>query len=781
MRLSAPSEMLAFAGPLGAPATWLLVAVGVFVLVLALVRDRRVAGVGVIAWVRWLGVGGLLAILVVAPTREAPAPDEAGRPSVVIMVDTSESMAIGDETLGREACTRWEALRRAWLDPDTIARLRDAGDVRFVGVDARTRSRALPDLLGSPPSGEQSRLSRGVRTLLSALSDRGSGNGASTELVMLTDGIDTDGESLGALGDEALGAGVRIHGVVPGSDRGLPDVSVILTASADIVYAGQGTDLSVRIRQSGFDGRVARVVVREGGEAGRIVYDRPVTLERSTRVWVPIAPERDDAAPAERVQLVEYVASVEALEGEIDATNNTRRAFVRVTEEQIRVCVFEASAYWDTKFFVQALRDDPQVELTVVHSLGSEMVGGRREPRMHVVRYVPDAVASYEERVSDAPLSENELNEFDVIVLGKGIELFFPSMEAEKLTRFVTERGGSLIFLRGRPISSDDPGARRAGDVLEEISPVSWGEGVLPGGRLALTPEGRSQRALQFEHLASTEAALEDLPSVIATTAVEREKALSVVWLRQDGAEGPGDDAPAAAIAHMNVGRGRTLAVLSDGMWRWAFLPAALGEHSSVYQAFWSRAVRWLALGGEFLPGQSVSLDVDRLTASPGQGVTAIVRTRFVELEGFEPRLILRTPGGVEREVGLGASAASPSKLTGLIVPEEEGVHELMLTGELAHGDAVELSTRFAVYDDRVELMETGARPEEVRALSEKSGGMMLGLDGVDELIRLLEDERAAAMTTRQRVPAWDSPWVFFAIVALLGVEWIVRRRMGLA
>ena len=566
---------LGLGGPLGAPMAWLVIGLVVFALGGAILRDRRA---GAIAWVRWIAVAGVLAILLVAPTRESAAPDEATRPSIVLMVDTSESMGIRDETIGREACSRWDALERTWLDPSTVTGLREAGDVRFVGVDARARSRALPDLLSEPPTGERSRLSRGVRALLSALADRGRDESGTTELVLLTDGIDTDAESLAALGDEALGAGVRVHGVVPGSDRGVPDVSVTLSPSADIVYAGQGTDLMVRVRQSGYDGRVARVVIREGGERGRVVYDRPVTLDKNTRVWAPINPERDPERPEEQVTLVEYVASVEPLEGEIDEENNVRRTFVRVTEEQIRVCVFEASPYWDTKFFVQALRDDPQVELTVVHSLGSEFVAGRREPRMHVVRYVPDAVASYEERIDEAPLEEDRLNEFDVIVLGKGAELFFPSMDAARLARFVTERGGSLVFLRGAPVTGDDPGARRAREILEEISPVAWGEGVLPGGRLALTSEGRTQQALQFEHLASTEAALEDLPKVIATSVIEREKTLSVVWLRQDGGEGADADAPPAAIAHMNVGRGRTLAVLSDGMWRWAFLPASLGR-----------------------------------------------------------------------------------------------------------------------------------------------------------------------------------------------------------
>ena len=771
------------ASPLGAGAAWLVAGLVVAALVSALLRDARGWRVG---WVRWAAVVLLLMVLVMAPTREGEAPEVSARPSVVLMVDTSGSMAIGDESVGRGACSRWDAVARTWLAPDTIGRLGEVADVRMVGVDGRARARTLPDLLGEGPTGERSRLGRGVRTVLSALGDRSGpiGPWVGTRMVLLTDGIDTDGESLAALAGEAVSAGVRVHGVVPGSDHGVPDVSVVVAADAEIVYAGQGTGLAVRIRQTGFDGRLGRLVVREGGATGRVVFDRGVTLDRTTSVRVPVTPGAEGGGSARGsggVSLVEYVARVEALEGEADMTNNERRVFVRVTDERIRVCVFEGKAYWDTKFFVQALRDDPQVDLTVVHALGSERVGGERRARLHVVRYVPDALGSYEERLLEAPLGEEELSEYDVVVLGQGIDLFFPSMEAEKLARFVTERGGSVVFLRGAPIDPGDPGAARAAGILDAISPVEWGLGLVPGGRLELTEAGRRQRALRFEHLASTEDALADLPSVIATTVVEREKALSVVWLRQSEGEvvGHGGEASPAAIAHMSVGRGRTLAVLSDGMWRWAFLPASLGEHSSVYQAFWSRAVRWLALGGDFLPGQSVSLDVDRLSVRPGQGVTAIVRTRFVDPEGFEPRLVVRLPNGERRMVGLSASATSVARRTGGFVPEDEGVHELELRGRGVTPET--LTTRFAVYDDRVELLDTASRVEEVRNLCAATGGTMLGLAGAGELVRMLEDERAAATTTVERVPSWDTGWLFAAIVGMLGIEWIVRRRMGLA
>lgn len=757
-------QTLALELSLGLEPRWILAAAALLVVLMALRRmDGRARRLSPL---RALAFAAILWILVSPPTRLADAPDETTRPTVIFLADTSASMSVADETVGRDTCTRWDAVRADWLDPDRIEQIRSRANVRFVGVDTRTSSTSLAGLLGARPDGRETRLSRGLRALVAAIEDQGSDG---VHVALLTDGIDTDAEPPVSVASAAIGAGVRIHGVVVGSELAAPDVALSAHAQNEAVYAGQTSSIAVRLTQTGFDGRAARLVVRDQ-TTGRIVHERVVTLGDAAPIRVPVTP---DADPDQAASLAEYTVSIDVLEGEIDETNNERSVFLRVTSGRVRVCVFEAQPYWDTRFFVQALRDDPQIDLTVVHSLGSEVVAGEVRPRLHVVRYVPDASSSYEERLPTAPLDEDALREFDVVVLGKGIDLMFPSARAEILTRFVTEHAGALVFLRGAPIEREDPGAQRAARILSEVSPVEWGRGLLPGGSLEVTKDGRLQRPLQFDQPMTPEEAIEGLPGVLATSAVEREKTLSVVWLRRGDSD---DDESPAAIASMDAGRGRTLAVLTDGLWRWRFLPPVMEGRAGVYQAFWSRAIRWLALGGDFLPGQSVSLDVDRLATTPGRPVAAIVRTRLVGEQPFEPTLTVRGPDGQRHPVELSPSPTSPSRLVGMVTPAAEGVFELELREPSI--DPERLTAKFTSYDDRLEIIDTAARPEEVRALCEATGGSML--ETSDDLLRVLDAEREASMTTRRRVPAWDSPIVFLAIIGALGIEWILRRRAGL-
>jgi len=748
---------------------------------------------------------GCIGCLLLNPSRTASTPDELDRPGVVLLVDRSQSMSLPDESLKERACTRFDALRAAWLEPNTIARLEANAQVRFAAFDGRVEPATLESLLSTVPDGNESRLARSLEMLLGAASAR-EGSRRVSDIVVLSDGIDTDGRSLAPIAPQAVASGVRIHAFVPGADAQPPDVSLSAMVDNPLVYEGQPVSLKLRIRQRGYEGRSVRLVVREiSGESGsgegrqRLITERTIVLDSPMELDVPLAPARE-AGSASQVSVVEYAARVEPLPGEADVANNERRVFVQVTAERIRVCLFEAEPYWDSRFFISALRNDPQVELTTVHALGFDHPSRRDLPRVSVTRYLPGAAGSSEQTGLPAPLSEAALNAFDVVVLGRGIDAFFPGESAAALARFVTDRGGSLILLRGAPVAGSSPDAVRSAEILASVSPVEWGNAQLRAGRLVTTPEGRRLPPLDFSGLTerAPEAVLSELPGMLAATEIVEEKALSVVWLRRgEGRNGSVEepmttrDDP-AAVAHVNVGRGRTLAVLTEGMWRWSFLPAELDRYSSVYQLFWSRAVRWLALGGEFLPGQAISLSLDRVSTPPGEAVTVIVRTREINPGRFEPRVrvfVPSDPGGEQpredgshhaapQELNLERSATDPSRFTAVFVPEREGVHTVELQAPGMHPDR--LLARFAVYDDRVELVDTAARPELMKQLAEATGGRLLGTDGADQIIDVLRREAQAKLTSRVTRPAWDQFWIFALIVGIVGVDWFWRRRVGL-
>src|SRR5581483_1420397 len=79
-----------------------------------------------------------------------------------------------------------------------------------------------------------------------------------------------------------------------------------------------------------------------------------------------------------------------------------------------------------------------------------------------------------------------------------------------------------------------------------------------------------------------------------------------------------------ALLAYQRYGQGKTLAVVGQGLWRWAFLPPELAQYSHVYSEFWTQTIRWLVSESDFLPGQNIALRTDRTSYSDRETVNLL-------------------------------------------------------------------------------------------------------------------------------------------------------------
>src|SRR5260370_13489256 len=112
------------------------------------------------------------------------------------------------------------------------------------------------------------------------------------------------------------------------------------------------------------------------------------------------------------------------------------------------------------------------------------------------------------------------MNTFDVIVLGRGAEAFFDNQTEALLTDFVSRRGGSLVFARGRPY-----GGRF--QPLAKLEPVAWGAGATPAVRLKPTEAGRDNPIFDLGSTGTMDEVLERLPALDQASATLGEKPLS--------------------------------------------------------------------------------------------------------------------------------------------------------------------------------------------------------------------------------------------------------------
>ncbi|MEX0778026.1 MAG: hypothetical protein WD042_20170 [Phycisphaeraceae bacterium] len=806
-----------FRPPLGVAPTLLVIAALVVLAVwLHLAGWRRDEALGlamslprrVVLLVLRLSALALVAFILAGPSVDRTA-DTAPLPvKAVVLADASISMATvdvprpGGGSAAGQPVARWDALTTTWLDPLWLLQLRDRGDVQLLRFAGRVEPISAGQAHSAEPDGDSTDLYGAIHQVLPSRE----GGVPPGVLVILSDGHDTIRGSDPATVERLARLGWRVIAVPVGERASTRDVSILVNAEADHLFEGQSTWIDAAVWQRGYDqGQVDVDLVEDGRvlESQRLGFDHKPTVRARFKV-TPAAARApgagagagaggdsrfgSDALHAYRVvaRLVDDGTGLSRTEPSEEATtdNNQQWAFVQVSRRRIRVALFEGQPYWDTRFLARVLADDAQVELTTHIALGEGRV---------VVSTTGDNQA--QAAFDPAAMTQEQLNAYDVVVLGRGIERFFAGDRAALIKSYVADHGGALVLARGQPFDADKPAGAAATQAMQSISPVRWGRGTV--GRLALeaTAAGQASPLMNFPDLGKLDAIVTRMPDMLAATRIQGTRAGTVVLLEQSPrSTGQGAPPPRmAAIAHQSAGRGRVLAVLSDGLWRWAFLPATDRRYDSVYQGFWSRAIRWLATGGEFLPGRDLAMSLDRLSSEPGQPVTVTVTSRSLPPADFAPTVRITGPDGAMQALVLPRGSEQSTRFEAVFEPKASGVYELEMVYADPHAgsDTTEppeppeipepqvLSARLAVYESNVEKLDPSARPETLKELADATHGLCLGLEDREQLRDLLTGYAAARASDRRLEYAFAQPGVFIALAALFFVDWFLRRRWG--
>ncbi|MBT5817325.1 MAG: hypothetical protein HOI25_03195 [Proteobacteria bacterium] len=89
-------------------------------------------------------------------------------------------------------------------------------------------------------------------------------------------------------------------------------------------------------------------------------------------------------------------------------------------------------------------------------------------------------------------------------------------------------------------------------------------------------------------------------------------------------------------------------------------------------------------------------------------------------------------------------------------------------------------TTEFQVADINSEMANTDMQRDRLQKMADLSGGTYLTAMDFHKLQSLLNSEPHTS-TIRTDRSLWDNGWIIFLLVALMGFEWIVRRRYDLS
>jgi hypothetical protein len=197
------------------------------------------------------------------------------------------------------------------------------------------------------------------------------------------------------------------------------------------------------------------------------------------------------------------------------------------------------------------------------------------------------------------------------------------------------------------------------------------------------------------------------------------------------------------------------------------------------HETYWRQMLRWLL---EDVPDRlETSVSPDH--PAPQQRVTVraeIGDSNFVRVNNAGSIVRVTSPLGVVDTIPLDWTMGQDGAYAASFVPREEGVYRLDV--EAANGaDTLRTEPLFVMVADRgADFLNAELRAPLLRRIAQETGGRYYTPATVGQLADDTQYTESGITVTEVK-DLWDMPVVFGVLMLLLGSEWLLRRRRGLA
>ncbi len=266
------------------------------------------------------------------------------------------------------------------------------------------------------------------------------------------------------------------------------------------------------------------------------------------------------------------------------------------------------------------------------------------------------------------------------------------------------------------------------------------------------------------------------LPELAGVNRIEVKDTADIYLQSDDGVKRP-------VLVGANVGGARVLAFAGDTSWRWVRY-----GFEKEYNQFWRQVIQWLAFW-DSRSDESVSIELSK-RRFPAKGVVKFgvsVRTiagEAVDDVEFDSKLAL--PSGETQPLTIGKSG---DRFESTIEPDslvDAGVYQIFVTAKRNGVEIGSSQREFVVMDRDKEKANPAANPEQMARLANETNQFGGRVFVPDQLSEILDEYINNPPMTKIEIPVkWrldeNLPMPFLIVfVALLGIEWLLRKKWGL-
>ena len=662
---------------------------------------------------------------------------------IALALDTSESMAHADDK--GTGISRIEKSVKFLRDQriQFFNKLQTRGDVQTYGFDSKVYSLDYKSIkTGLAAAGRQTNL---IGILDTATQESKAHNVKS--MILISDGVHTTGgdvsQSMARLNFPVYVIGM---GKSEGEMQAWRDVSLDRVKANDVGLKDQESVVRLTVKQSGFANREFPMTIREGEN---MIGTQQLKLDSNPQKTIDVAFKPKSAG----LQTFTIEIPHDSMD-QIDENDKIQFSMF-VTESKIKVLYIEGALRWEYKHLKRYMQSDPAIEAAYIIRTGGTQFyqQGRLKVKLK----------------NGFPASRQELEKFDVVILGNLPE-GFPDQNAIKLLNdYVSSKGKGVLFIAGLDLLNN----AAKNPALKKMLPVNanLNSKVLETPmRMNISPQGRGNPLMR-----GIQANLGRL-KIDRVYTVNNLKPAATEFLSAQAQE-----KKYPLMATMNVGKGRSAVLLSDRFWVWD--SQRKPGQDAVAARLWGQLIRRCANYEVDEDGDQifVMLASDQTFYQPKASVALRARVRKDLVEGKKGKQV-RVTAKVLRdgrdETTIRLNQKSGADFGAGFVPSQSGNYVVELTGK---ADKLEQTERlvFKVGNPFQERERIAQNEALLRDIALSSGGKYYRLDNALQILDRI-DKKFYRRENRQEVSVSETPWYFGILFALFCVEWSLRRRKRL-
>jgi hypothetical protein len=661
-------------------------------------------------------------------------------------LDAEARKALNRIARAKLAQTAVQNAREGFLDP--VAEKYDlrmysfAREATPLAVDAKTLEIPEPPTPGGPSSYVGDALNRVLEE---------AGGRPVAGIVLLTDGMNTGGRSPAEAALAAARLKAPIFAVPTGDPRRKSDVAIVDVFTSGLVSVGDTVRVAATFESRGFEGRPVTVELREGDS---VLASKELVLHNEQQ-QLELTFEARSPGP----KYLSVVVPAQPEEPEELRGNNTDVAFVRISDEKIKVLLLDGGPRWDFRFLKNAMRRD--------HGLG-----GRTEDQPDIA--VETELRRRPEGASGVlPATLDELAEYHTVILGDCSPELLHTGFLELLGKAVRERGVGLVVAAGpqhMPHSFEDSFTdllpvklqpRAAGGEADAYNPF----------RLEVTPEGDIHEALRlYDDPGRNRNVWSSMPPFYWSAAVQRAAPAATVLAVNASRKGRFGKLP--LVAWHYAGDGKVMFIGTDSTWLWR---QNVGDR--FFYRFWGQTIRFVARRNPEDLKKS-RIEVRPVRAQPGE--EALIELTALTPDGT-PRTDPKLPVTIQGQDGtttieLIADPVVKGRYRGGFTPQLPGDYRVGF--QPGSGESVEAQFRVTVAPE--EFRHPHVDRDALAALAASSGGRLVE---IDELATIPAELRGEVRQTplHREATVWDNWLTLVLLVGVYSIDVGLRRLAGLS